>query len=170
MHELLVVRHAIALDRLESMAQGMDDASRPLTAAGQKKMAQATLGLKQLCPAIDTILTSPLLRAQQTAAILGDYFPASRVTVCQQLSPEYDTNALIHSLRTVQGKRLALIGHEPGLSTLLTTLLCGREGSAIELKKGGIALLQFNHYVAPGEGVLQWLLTPKQLRLLGKNA
>lgn len=169
MHQLLVIRHAIARDRIESMAQGMDDANRPLTATGRKKMAQATRGLRQLCPAIDIILTSPLLRAQQTAAILGDYYPASRVTECQQLAPEYDTTTLIHMLNKEQGRRIALIGHEPGLSSLITALLCGSEGCAIELKKGGIAQLQFNDHVAPGEGVLQWLLTPKQLRLLGKN-
>jgi phosphohistidine phosphatase len=170
MQELLVVRHAIARDRLESMAQDMADAHRPLTAAGRKKMAQAALGLQQLCPAITTILTSPLLRAQQTAEILGDYYPATRVSECQQLSPEYDTTALIHSLRTVQGKRLALVGHEPGLSTLITTLICGGDSGAIKLKKGGVALLQFTDHIAPGEGVLQWLLTPKQLHLMGKNA
>jgi phosphohistidine phosphatase len=170
MHELLVVRHAIARDRLKSMGQGMDDTDRPLTAEGRRKMALAARGLKQLHQEIDTILTSPLLRAQQTAQILSDHYPASRVTVCKPLSPDYNSATLIRALNEEPGKRIAIVGHEPGLSALITTLIYSKDSGAIQLKKGGVAQLQFNDNIASGKGTLQWLLTPKQLRLLGKNA
>lgn len=167
MRKLLVVRHAIARDRLESMGQGEEDADRPLTTEGRRKMVQATQGLMRLQPQLDTILTSPLLRALQTAEILAAHYPKSRMRVCAQLAPEHRTVSLLHTLSEEAGERCAIVGHEPGLSALLATLLCGRDSATIALKKGGMAQLEFSDTIASGEGALQWLLTPKQLRLLG---
>jgi phosphohistidine phosphatase len=170
MHQLLVVRHAIAQDRMESMQQGTDDADRPLTPVGRKKMARVTRGLSLLHPEIDTIYTSPLLRAQQTAEILKEHYPSAVVTILKTLSPEHSTAELIHSLRRERSECIAIVGHEPGLSRLIATLICGQGNGDIELKKGGIAQLLFAENIAPGEGILQWLHTPKQLRLLGDSA
>ena len=170
MPELLVVRHAIAMDRLLSMEQGLSDAERPLTDEGRTKMQMAVQGLQRIQSDIDVILTSPLLRAQQTAAILEDYFPSAIAEKLKTLAPQYNNEELIHSLSNIKGKHIAIVGHEPGLSTLIASLICGSDDGAIELKKGGMAQLHFAEQIAPGEGTLQWLLRPKQLRLLGNNS
>lgn len=169
MPDLLVVRHAIAMDRLLSTEQGLGDAERPLTDEGRERMTQAVRGLLHIQSDIDIILTSPLLRARQTAAILGDDFPAARVEKLDTLAPQYGSKELIRSLNEIGGKRLAIVGHEPGLSTLIASLLCGSDGGAIELKKGGMAQIHFTNQIASGEGILQWLLKSKQLRLLGNQ-
>lgn len=169
MPELLVVRHAIAMDRLASMERGLSDAERPLTDEGRVKMQLAVQGLQRIQSGIDVILTSPLLRAQQTAAILEDYFPLASSTKLKTLAPPYNSEKLIPSLSNIPGKRIAIVGHEPGLSMLIASLICGADDGAIELKKGGMAQLHFAQQIAPGEGTLQWLLRPKQLRLLGNN-
>ena len=165
-----MVRHAIAQDRLLSMEQGQSDAVRPLTAEGRAKMALAAQGVQCIQEDIDIILTSPLLRATETAEILAQHYPASSMSELETLSPEYSTRELIHSLNKQKEKTIAIVGHEPGLSMLIATLLCGSDDGAIELKKGGVARLRFTGEIAPGEGTLQWLLKPKQLRLLGNNS
>lgn len=167
MVELLIVRHAIAQDRLESLQQGIDDFSRPLTEEGQRRMELATMGLKQLQQEIGLLLTSPLKRAQQTTNILAKHYPNSRVKVLDSLSPEHSPQALIRSLKSIFSARITLVGHEPQLSALITTLLCVNDDDRITLKKAGMAMLRFDDEIAAGEGNLQWLLKPKQLRLLG---
>ncbi len=170
MRELLVVRHAIALDRLQSAEQGVEDFNRPLTAQGESKMTQAVLGLMRLQSGIDNLVSSPLLRARQTAAILHSQYPNSREQTLQKLSPEYSVKALITALRKLEGERVAVVGHEPQLSMLIAALLCGDQYAPIVLKKGGVAKLLFSDGPAPGKGELQWLVTPKQLRLMGKGS
>jgi phosphohistidine phosphatase len=170
MRELLVVRHAIALDRLLSAEQGVDDADRPLTDEGREKMEQAVLGLVRQQKELDAIYASPLLRAQQTGDLLAKCYPDMRVKTLDTLSPEYGTRELIRSLQKTDGNRIAVVGHEPQLSMLIASLLCEDEYAGIVLKKGGMAQLRFDDNVAKGEGVLQWLMTPKQLRQMGKSA
>jgi phosphohistidine phosphatase len=169
MRELLIVRHAIALDRLVSAEQGIDDTQRPLTEEGIKKMNQGALGLARLQTTYDSILSSPLLRAEQTARILQQHYPSAKLSLLETLAPPYRCGDLIQSLNKVQAEKIAIVGHEPGLSRLIAELIGSREYGTIELKKGGAALLGFDHNLAPGESVLRWLLTPKQLRLLGKS-
>lgn len=166
--ELLVIRHAIAQQREVATAAGIDDAERPLTAAGEEKMAQACRGLSTLIHACDTLLCSPLRRAVQTAAIVQRHMdrPTTFATTAA-LAPGVGSNDCLHTLEQAEGERIAIIGHEPELGRLIATLLCGR-GAAIILKKGGMALLRFETEIRPGNGELRWLLTPKQLRLLGK--
>ena len=68
---LLIVRHAIAEDRVAFAATGKDDDERPLTEEGRSRMEQGARGLRQLVPALDLVATSPLVRAVQTAEILA---------------------------------------------------------------------------------------------------
>lgn len=161
--ELLIIRHAIA----EEHRPGTVDASRELTEKGRDKMVRAARGLHRLLPGIDRIFTSPLIRAAQTAAILSKRYPTSQTESLPLLAPGSECRELIYFLQRLSERRVALVGHEPGLSHLITRLLCADEGSGLTLKKGGMALLRFPDLVEQGEGVLDWLLTPKQLRLIG---
>jgi phosphohistidine phosphatase len=167
MRELLVVRHAIAEER----APGKDDALRPLTTKGHNRMVLASRGVCRQHGNIDTLLSSPLLRARQTAEILANDCPDATLLTCAALTPGLDSGKLVRVLNQTGGASLAIVGHEPGLSLLISTLIGNGEGggnSGIVLKKGGAALLRFTGRIAPGEGSLQWLLTPRQLRRLGR--
>jgi phosphohistidine phosphatase len=169
MLELLVVRHAIALDRLEGTERGIEDVQRPLTKEGSEKMAATAKGLVRLQSSCSDILSSPLLRARQTATILQHHYPNAAMSLCDELAPSYSSEECIEALKRCPGSYIAIVGHEPGLSRLIAALIgCGVDGT-IALKKGGVALLHFEHHIAPGRGILRWLLTPKQLRLLGKS-
>jgi phosphohistidine phosphatase len=169
MRELLVVRHAIALERSEGRERGLEDAQRPLTDEGSEKMEAAARGLVRLQSRCSHILSSPLLRAQQTATILQRHYPDAAMSQLEELAPSYSSEECIEAVNHCRERQIAIVGHEPGLSRLIAALIgCSMDGT-IELKKGGVALLQFDHQIAPGRGILRWLVTPKQLRLLGKS-
>lgn len=158
--DLLVIRHAIA-------AEGKDDALRPLTEEGRRKMRQGARALVTLVPAINLLASSPLVRARQTAEIVGRAYGGLEVTTCEDLIPDHPPEAFAawlagHARRGV----VAAVGHEPLLGCIVSHLLAARADSFIELKKGGVCLLAFPGAVEPGAALLRWALTPGQLRAL----
>lgn len=165
---LLVVRHAIAVDAVEHARGHPDDAGRPLTSEGQRKMKRAARGLRTLVPEIQLLATSPLTRARETADILAAVYDPVIPVVVSELAPGQPASALAHWL---DGERrhetVAVVGHEPGLSRAVAWLLAGTEHSFLELKKGAACLLTFPDAVAAASGTLLWALTPAQLRDLG---
>lgn len=156
--ELLLIRHAIAVDREE----GLPDEQRPLTPKGRKRFQQEVDGLRRLELRIDRLYTSPLVRAVETAQLLADLVEDVRVTENLARSPD---PALLDEL---DGACVGVVGHEPWLSELLCWLLTGETDSAaqLELKKGGIAWLEGP--LEPGKMRLKAVLTPRVLRLLGE--
>ena len=168
MARLLIVRHAIAQERVEAHEQRRTDAERPLTDKGRQRMQQGAAGIRAEVESLARILSSPLLRARQTAEILGDEFPETPLDVAEHLSPGHPLPSLVEELAATGEKdTLAVVGHEPDLSSLIALLLCGDDQASVQLKKGGAALLDFPSPIAPGSGELLWLVTPAQLRKLG---
>ena len=164
---LLVVRHAIAEDPAEYARDHADDAGRPLTPEGRKKMKRAARGLRALVPALDRLATSPLTRALQTAEILAEAYGIEPATV-PTLAPGQPTAALAAWLGSqLRHQAVAIVGHEPALSRAVSWFLAGGERSFIELKKGAACLLECADHVGEGSATLQWALTPSQLRDLG---
>src|SRR5437867_4871731 len=84
---LMVVRHAIAEDRDVYARTHRDDAGRPLTSEGRRKMEQVALGLKQLVPALDLLAASPFRRAVETADIIAAAYGDVRVERVAELAP-----------------------------------------------------------------------------------
>ncbi|MGH7614066.1 MAG: SixA phosphatase family protein [Gemmatimonadales bacterium] len=164
---LLVVRHAIAEDPAEYARHHADDAGRPLTPEGRRKMKRAARGLRELVPALDRLATSPLTRAQQTAEILAAAYDGLEPAIVAALAPGQPTSALAAWLGSEIRHQVAIVGHEPGLSRAVSWLLAGGERSFIELKKGAACLLECADQVGEGTATLQWALTPSQLRDLG---
>ncbi len=165
--KLLVVRHAIAQDQQDFAKSGESDDQRPLTADGIAKMEKGAKGLKNLIEKIDILATSPLTRAAQTAAIISSEFEMGEAEVISALQPgatveEFEEWASSHAGRDV----VAIVGHEPHLSSLVTWLVVGRGNSALELKKGGACLVEFDLAPRAARGILKWLLSPSQLRRL----
>jgi phosphohistidine phosphatase len=159
---LLIIRHAIAVDR---GTPGIPDAERPLTPEGEERFREAAEGLARLVDRPDALLTSPLLRAKQTAAIAA--------AAWGRITPK-ETDALAGGSFTEQAAVLdrypadatvAVVGHEPHVSELLARLIGSREVDRLSFKKGGCALVDVPGRLADG-GSLAFFLPPKVLRKL----
>ena len=166
--KLLLIRHAIAEEPEDFARTGKDDRQRPLTDEGRKKMKQNAKGLRELVPEIDLLATSPLTRAAQTAAILDSVYGGLSEVEIEELAPEATPTELLRWLRKQKAGTIALVGHEPSLSLILSWLLTGTERRLFSFRKGGACLLEFADEPAAGTATLLWALTPGQLRDLGE--
>ena len=163
--DLLIVRHAIAYDR--DPHRWREDADRPLSPAGIRRARKAAAGLKQLTLRPDRLLTSPLVRAKQTAQILVDIAGWPTPEEIPELSPGEPALAVLTLLARQRTKLTAVVGHQPGLGQLLGTCLLGGGGSLpIEMKKNAVACVSFEGKPRPGHAALKWLATPRMLRAL----
>ncbi|MDJ0853554.1 MAG: histidine phosphatase family protein [Myxococcota bacterium] len=163
--ELLVVRHAPVHSR-ESF--GGEDELRPLTDAGRRRMRRCARGLRGLVPRIDRLAASPLLRARETADILAAAYPDLEVVTCPALAPGHPAEELTEWLRASSSAPvLAVVGHEPQTSELVSWFAAARKTPFARIGRGGAALLGFRGDVEPGGASLRWLLRPSQLRALG---
>jgi len=171
MEQLLIIRHAIAEERDRSTAAGRPDATRRLTEKGRRRMVQAARGLRRIVPQPPRLISSPFLRARETAQIIADgYGLACAVEESDLLTPGGDFAALFARLRGEEGEGcIALVGHEPALSEGVGWLLTGSSRSVVQLKKGAAALLAFPGGTEPGRARLLWALPPTQLRQLGET-
>lgn len=166
--QLLVIRHAIAEER-DPHATDEDDARRQLTPEGASKMREVANGLRGLVEHIDVIGASPLVRAQQTAAIVAVAFGVSPITTVTALSPGGDLHAFATWLQQQNAANVvAVVGHEPDLGRLVTWLMTGLEESRVQMKKGGMCLLEVAAPAGARSATLQWALKPSQLRRMGR--
>ena len=166
--DLLVVRHAVAVERETFAATGKPDDLRPLTADGQRKMRQIGKGLQSLVDGLDLLVTSPLTRAAQTAEVLARAYGIKVGEVVEALRPGAPFPAFAQWASTRDAaSTIAIVGHEPHLSGLVTWLMTGGNQPRIALKKGGACLLTFTGVPRRAEGTLEWLATASQLRRLG---
>lgn len=157
------MRHGPAGDKDEWRKTGRPDAERPLTAEGRRKTAEAAEGAAGLAGA-GLVLTSPWTRAVQTAERLGARLGCP-VEPTEALLPSAPFEDLARLLNGMEHERVAVVGHEPHLSRFASWLL-GVEGrSALQLKKGQAALLEFKK-AGPGGAALLWSIPPKALRRL----
>ena len=161
--ELLIIRHAIAFER--DPDRWPDDAARPLSPLGVRRSHKAAAGLKELCQVPDRLLTSPLIRARQTAKIVTEVAGWPRAEITLELKPGEGAAALLTLLAKDRSERIAIVGHQPDLSALLTACLL-RDGASlsIELKKNAVACLSFDGRARAGRAALKWLATPHMLR------
>jgi phosphohistidine phosphatase len=160
------MRHGIAVDR--ASAGFSDDSKRPLTPEGKKKMKEIAAGLVKAGFDLDWIVTSPLVRARETAAIVADEL-GSRVPLdaCEALRPGESPESLIAYLAKQAGrKRVLVVGHEPDLSELATRLIGAGRHANLAFKKGGCCLITFLEFPPKSPGQLVWWLTPKLMRKL----
>ncbi len=165
--ELLILRHAIAFPR--NAKRWPADAERPLTAEGVRRARRAAAGLKRIAPGPSLVLTSPLIRARDTATIFTHAARWPKAVECEALAPGTDPEEMLETLRRHRGKAacIAVVGHQPHLGRLLALALQGNTRSeAFELKKSAVACLRFEGPPRAGQGVLAWLLAPRILRQL----
>jgi phosphohistidine phosphatase len=161
--ELYLIRHGLAGEH----GSYSNDHERPLTEEGKQKTRQVADRLLSLGLNFDLILTSPLVRAQQTANILLKAGLSQQLQEVSYLAPGGNIDTWVEWLRSQnqsENLRLALVGHEPGLSEWAETLLWGKSSGAFELKKAGIIGLTLPKEGSPvGNSSLFWLTPPRFL-------
>jgi phosphohistidine phosphatase len=160
--DLYILRHGLAADKDDPRYPKDED--RPLTEQGQKKTLAIARRMKHLGISFDLILSSPLARARQTAEITASVLGCkSKLRFSENLSPTGSKEALVRELkRPGRGaKPVLLVGHEPYLSDLISILLAGKTGLAIELKKGGLCKLEVPTLRHGRCATLQFLAPPK---------
>src|SRR5262245_59547423 len=161
--EIYVLRHGIAVER--GSPGYKKDSDRPLTKEGEEKVRQIAQALLAMDLRFDLILSSPYIRAEQTAHIVAEELD-EEVTFMDSLVPGGDVQELIAEINEEKPQRVLLVGHEPDLSRLVSVLFAGDSDAAIELKKGGLCKLTTGKLSFGRSATLNWLLTPKQLRAL----
>ena len=160
--QLLIVRHGIAV---ESGTAGIPDDERPLTPEGEKKFRQAARGIAQVVDKPYAILSSPLPRAHRTAELLSEAFAGVTLTATPALSSGSFEDLFAQLGDYPKKALLAIVGHEPTLSSLLAKLLGAKRGGNFEFKKGGAALVELHGGLGDG-GQLLFFLPPKVLRAI----
>jgi phosphohistidine phosphatase len=168
--ELFVIRHAIA----EPLGKENEfsDEKRALTAEGGNRMREVVKGLVKLGVEFDLILTSPLVRAVETAEIVCTAAGLAKKDIKQSgnLAPGASAEHLFAEIKGLAGvEAIALIGHQPDLGGLISRIIQSDAGAiSIQLKKGSVCCLNVTETVPTLRGDLVWLLTPRQLRLVAK--
>lgn len=156
--QLLMIRHSFAADP-GSVVGG--DFERPLTERGRQVFIHMATWLRGRGIAPERILHSPLLRARQTAEILA------RVSG-QELSAEnarpwigsgLPVADLLEELQACPAESVAIIGHEPRISSCTSALVAG---GRLHFLPATIACVRFDGLIREGQGLLEWMLSPKQ--------
>jgi phosphohistidine phosphatase len=159
---IYLLRHAIAVPR---GTPGYPNDDRPLTDEGKKKMMEEAKALVKVMDGIDIILTSPLARAKETAAIAAQALQAeSKMEICSKLQPEYSGKFVVQFLAKYNSyKKIMLVGHEPQMGMIASYLL-GSEKGVIEIKKGSLCCIEVETLPLKKPGTLLWHLRPGHLR------
>lgn len=165
---LYILRHGLAGER---SGRYPDDRKRPLTAEGEKEMFQVAKGMREMKLGFDLILSSPFVRARQTAEIIADVFKSKNLRVSDNLASEADPHNLITELNEDYPllKNILLVGHKPYLSNLISQLSAGNGRLSLNLKKGGLCKLTVGKLRFGRCAKMKWLITPRQLSLIGKH-
>ena len=137
------------------------DARRPLSDKGRKQAKRLGTQLAAVRADLGPILTSPKLRASETADLLAKSLGTS-VTVEHRLAGALDV-ATLEAILAGHGdpERVVLVGHDPDFSAVLGQLIGLRE---LPMRKGEIARVEIGRPLAAGSGVLRWLLPPELLK------
>jgi phosphohistidine phosphatase len=157
--DLYVIRHADAHALGERGVT--DDAGRPLTEIGEVQAKAVGTALQARGVRLGMVVTSPLVRARQTAELILAQFRSERpvLQVAEELAPGGKPKQLARFLRKLGGEAVAVVGHQPDLGES-TAWLIGSKKARIDLAKAGVALLACPDGPRKGGGSLVWLVTP----------
>jgi phosphohistidine phosphatase len=157
-----LMRHAIATERDENN----DDSQRPLTEKGRKKLGKIARNFEKIEVRFDLILTSPYLRARETAEVVADALALKPKSVVEteNLTPLGFGDKLVDEINAREAvENLLIVGHEPFLSQLIGMLVAGDSSLDIDMKKAGVCKLSIEKLSYGRCARLEWLLTPAQL-------
>jgi len=163
---LYMLRHAIAVER--GTPGYVSDADRALTDRGKKRLKRAIGGMKQLGIRFDCAISSPYVRALETANITAREFGIEKsLAISDALAPGGDLHNLVDQLAQLfeSYQNIVIVGHEPDLRSLISLLTTGDSHTlSLWMKKSGLCKLSIDQLIAGRCASLEWLLTSKQLR------
>lgn len=164
---LILVRHAPAIEREDFKSNNQEDGLRPITIKGKRRMQKVGFKLREWVDEVDLIVTSPLLRATQSAEILSQIFDEAPVKQSPELVPECPPKAFIKWVK-FHGKNIKtmlVVGHEPHLSLLSSYILTGHEEAQILMKKSAMICFKIDTHqdIIPGKAKLLWHVQPKMV-------
>lgn len=151
---LFLLRHGDALD-----SSTLHDDERPLSDLGREQVTTTARFLRSVHPSLDEIISSPLLRARQTAQALHEHFPGARRTVSEFLAPMGNPMQIFKELNRSRAQSVLLAGHEPFMSTAISHLIAGNDDTKVEMRKSSLACIPSAHPVGRGSGTLRWIVT-----------
>ena len=164
---LYLMRHGLAV---EPGTPGFrTDADRALTPKGRRQMRKIAAALAELELDLDLILSSPFVRARQTAEIVAATLKLKKhLKFSNALAVGGDPAILLRQLERLKPcpENLLLVGHEPGLSRLMSVLLTGDLRLNVDFKKGGLCKLEIKELRLGACATLAWMLTPGQMKLM----
>jgi phosphohistidine phosphatase len=157
--DFYLIRHAEAQPVGEAGITRDED--RPLTEDGRSQCQPLAAALARRAVKVDQVVSSPLLRARQTAESLMQHLPtpAPQLHLCDHLGPGGKRRKLTRFVRNLEGASFALVGHMPDLATYAGWLM-GSKKAQLDLAKAGVACLHFESRPGKGQGVLTWLVGP----------
>jgi phosphohistidine phosphatase len=162
--EIYLVRHAIAADR---GSEWPNDEKRPLTERGVHRFKEEVAGLRSLDVSIDEVISSPLVRAKQTADLLAAGMEKKPVVrILKALEPGHSPASVMSQVaRLARRSRIAIVGHEPDLGELAAHIIGASR--PLPFRKGSICRIDLESLTSKRAGSLIWFVTPKILRELG---
>ena len=158
---LFLLRHGDAIQN-----PSLNDSARPLSEAGRRQAETVGSFLHSSTIEFDKIVSSPLLRAIETAEVVGHRLHGPKPEQTEYLVPGTRKRQLLDFINSSQAKSLLLVGHEPHLSETVSLLLSERETLGFEFRKCSLGCLVASEPVREGHAVLRFLLTVDQMELL----
>lgn len=166
--EVILIRHAKAGSADPNTWP--DDRQRPLTAEGVSEQRSAARAMKKLGVTFEFLVTSPLVRAVQTAEVVAEVYRWKEPPqVAEELGPSCTAAGIAKLLaKFPPDATVALVGHEPSFSRVAAGFIGKSGDAAIDLKKSGVIALAFNGHAEVGRGTLLFHLKPGHLRKIGR--
>lgn len=162
---LYLARHGEAVATGGSIVR---DAERPLSVHGEENAVLMGRVLARLCPALELVVTSPLLRAVRTGEIMGSEVSSHPVfSVSNHLAPGFRHKNLYDELMMLCGNGDVLaVGHQPDLSGFIAYLISNPASALVAMAPGAVARLTVQSGKNRPDATLEWLLTPQVARTL----
>lgn len=154
---LYLIRHGIA----EEHSLRKSDSLRELTPEGRKKMEAAAMGWKSIIDGFDVLVSSPLVRAVQTAGVVKDVFHyKGEILTDTRLAPGSRTDKIVDMANEMGYDDIAMFGHEPDFSEHVSNLISS-SGAYVNFKKGLIAKISFTGKARIAGGTLEFFIPAK---------
>jgi phosphohistidine phosphatase len=161
--KLYLLRHGIAVDRIGGDITS--DWQRPLTKEGKKETSQVATALLKLGVKANAVVSSPLIRARQTADIIVEVLAKGiELQITDSLAPGGMASDLYKFLKPFsQLEEIFLVGHEPDIGRLAGTLLWAGPELNIAFKKTAVCRIDILDIPPSSPGILKWFVTPNIL-------
>ena len=164
--QIVLMRHGIAVDHDDPTCP--DDHHRPLTDLGRERTRLSARGLARLGVRPEAIVSSPLLRAFETAIIAAEElaFDTDAIITTEALTPGGDPGRLLAEVRDLGVESVLCAGHLPSLDLIVAAAIGSGRRPFTSMKKAGAACIEL---FPQGWAQLHWLLPPRVLRRLGAS-